>query len=110
MKKILVGIMAILLLISCQSVGQKSKPIDYRETPAPTDTNYCGAAEKHLNDLCKANPEENLYCCQASSSTKKNKTFKQFCEETQAAGIQLNPKCLSTITACEQINGCLGTK
>jgi hypothetical protein len=106
MKKALVLAAVVSLIISCQPVH---KPIDYRPTPKPVGTQYCNTAERHLTELCSSNPEENLYCCQTVASTKKGKTFTQFCEETQNAGIALDPECLSKIIVCGGIDKCLGT-
>jgi hypothetical protein len=104
------AVLAILGIVSgCQLSNTPVKPIDYRETPTPTDTDLCGVAGRHLSTLCEANKEENSYCCMTSASTKKGKSFTQFCEETQHAGIALNPGCLSKIIKCEEIDFCLGT-
>ncbi len=108
MKKASVLVAAIALVISCQP-AKKTQPFDYRETPKPVSTSWCEQAEKHLTNKCNADPEENLYCCQAASTTKKGKTFKQFCEETQNAGIALNPQCLAAVVTCGEIDKCLGT-
>lgn len=104
MRRISVFAIIIALVISCQP-----RKADYRETPTPTGSEYCGLAEQHLMTMCRANPEDNLYCCQAVSSTKKGKNFTQFCEETQNAGIALNPECISKIVSCGDIDKCLGT-
>ena len=98
----------IALIIGCQP-GSKPKPIDYRETPKPVGSQYCGSAERHMTDLCRISPNENMYCCQTVALTKKGKTFTQFCEETQSAGISLGPECLSKIISCSEIDKCVGT-
>jgi len=108
MKKVSVIVAVLALIISCQP-AKKTLPFDYRETPKPTGTEFCIVAERNLASLCNVDPEKNLYCCQVVSPTKKGKSFTQFCTETQNAGIQLNPVCLSGINSCEEINVCLGT-
>ncbi len=108
MKKLSVLVAVVALIISCQPV-KKTQPFDYRETPKPSGSQWCGLAEKHLADKCNVNPEENLYCCQVVASTKKGKSFKQFCEETQNAGIALNPECIAGIVTCGDVDKCLGT-
>lgn len=98
----------IIFLLGCQQTN-KSLPYDYRETPKPIETEFCDSAEQHLLLLCREDPQKNSYCCQVVSPTKKGKAFKQFCEETQDAGIALNPKCLSKINDCGLIDKCVGT-
>lgn len=98
----------IALIIGCQP-GSKPKPIDYRETPKPTHTDFCGVAERNLSSLCNADPQKNLYCCQTVAPTKKGKSFTQFCYETQNAGIELNPMCLAGVNSCDEIDKCVGT-
>ena len=97
------------VIFSCQPQANNLKPIDYRETPIPTDTAYCSVAEKHLNDLCEQNRTANNFCCVVGSHTAKEKSFTEFCRETQEAGIALNPRCLSSILTCDQIDKCVGT-
>ena len=58
-------------------------------TPVVTDTDKCQLAEIHLKEL-KCIPTDQPY-------TKKGKSFTQFCQETQANGIFINPKCLSDL-------------
>jgi DNA transposition AAA+ family ATPase len=41
--------------------------------------------------------------------TKKGKSFTQFCQEKQAQGISIEPKCLSTIVSCDQMDVCTHT-
>ena len=84
------------IFINCGPLNSTMPP---HATPAVQDTEFCAAADAHLVSLsCVSNPY-----------TKRGKTFTQFCQETQAAGIYLNPKCLSTVTSCDQINQCTGT-
>jgi hypothetical protein len=108
MKKISIIMAVIALIIGCQP-GSKPKPIDYRETPKPLVNQSCSLAEKSLTDKCKADSEKNFYCCQVVSLTKKGKSFTQFCEETQNAGIALNPECIANIINCSDVDKCLGT-
>jgi hypothetical protein len=41
--------------------------------------------------------------------TDKGKSFTEFCQETQSAGISIHPDCLATITSCGQVNSCSTT-
>lgn len=108
MKRISVIAAVIALVIGC-SPSHDLNIIGYRPTPVPIGTQYCSVAETHLSQLCSTDPSENLYCCQVVASTKKGKTFTQFCQETQNAGIALDPKCLSEVTSCLGIDKCVGT-
>jgi hypothetical protein len=69
--------------------------------PVPIITNieYCQPAEIHLKEL-GCIPIDKPY-------TVKGKQFNEFCQETMQNGINLNPKCLSTITSCTQMNACV---
>jgi len=79
----------LLFLISCYP---EPKP-----TPIVVDNYLCAAAETHLKEL---------KCIGEGSYTKKGKSFTIFCLETQQNGIFLNPKCLTEINSCEQIDSC----
>jgi hypothetical protein len=74
-----------------------------------TDVNYCTTAEQHLQALCLKDQVANSACCDAVKSTKKGKRFGAFCSETMSEGIDLKPRCLSTISSCSQINSCTGS-
>lgn len=99
------------IFISC-SHPQSNLPYGYRVTPIPSpeDDQFCSIAETHLSNLCKANPQDNMYCCQAVSSTKKGDSFTVFCLSTLHAGIALNPLCISKIIKCEELDLCLRTR
>ena len=77
-------------------------PNDFAPIPTPEvkDTDACDAAGQRLEELH----------CKEASPTKQGKSFAQFCKETQAAGIFLNPVCLSKITNCNQVNCCTNTE
>jgi hypothetical protein len=90
------------------SIG--SDPVPPRPTPIPADTDKCQAAEDHLTQMCNANKETNGYCCAVVAPTKKGKSFTQFCQDKQNTGIALNPKCLSEIKSCGEIDSCTGSK
>lgn len=81
-----------------------------KPTPVVTDTDQCGAVEQHLNDMCKADPVKNSYCCEVVAPTKKGKSYTQFCQEKQAQGVFLNPKCVANVTSCDQIDPCTNSK
>lgn len=75
-------------------------PVKPQPTPIVTGTNYCDKAQENLLRLN----------CVEGHSTKKGKPFAQFCRETQENGIFINPKCLSEITDCGQVDSCTPTK
>lgn len=85
-------------------------PVPPRPTPIPIDTNMCQSAEQHLQQLCDADKVNNSYCCAVAAPTKKGKTFTQFCEQKQNDGVFLNPKCLSEVKTCNDIDSCTGSK
>lgn len=85
------------LLITTDCSIEQSKP---RPTPVVTDNNFCKNAQ---NNLLKLN-------CEEGKPTKKGKTFEQFCLETQENGVFLNPRCLSNITNCSEIDNCTNSK
>jgi len=63
--------------------------------PAPItkDVNYCSKAQENL---------EKLGCIKKGEPyTKKGKTYSEFCENLQEKGIFTNPKCVASITSCE---------
>ena len=101
----------LLILTACSNCSPaQERPIDYRDTPVVKDSDSCGTAQKHLNDLCNADPSKNSYCCAVVEDTKKGKNFETFCHETQDNGIFIDPTCLSSIVDCSQIDMCTGTK
>lgn len=69
-------------------------------TPVVTDTQYCDLAQSHLIALK----------CDEGNPTKKGKSFSTVCRETQDNGIFINPKCLSEVTTCDQIDSCTHSK
>lgn len=88
----------------------QSDPVPPRPTPIPTDTNLCESAEKHLDKMCKSDAQGNSYCCAVVAPTKKGKSFTKFCQDKQNEGIALNPKCLSEVKSCGEIDSCTGSK
>ncbi|MCZ2224624.1 MAG: hypothetical protein LC122_13445 [Chitinophagales bacterium] len=68
--------------------GSRTPP---RPTPVVKDTDLCEAAGKNL--------VEQHCILDDRKFTKLGKSFKLFCEETQSAGVFLNPRCLSEIKA-----------
>lgn len=97
MKKLISLFVLLSLFIGCDSCLQ---PPPSRPTPIVTDTDYCQAAEDNLIKLG----------CQEGRPTKTGKKFAAFCLETQQNGVFLNPKCLSTIKYCGEIDSCTGSK
>jgi hypothetical protein len=87
-----------------------NSPTPPHPTPVVIDTDQCGAAETNLHSLCNADPVKNSYCCQVVAPTKKGKSYTQFCQDKQLQGVFLNPKCVSSVTSCEQIDACTNSK
>lgn len=106
MKKIIFSLIFATALID----GCPSQPVQPHPTPEVADTALCPNADEHLTQLCQADPVKNKYCCQVVAPTKKGKNFTQFCIEKQNEGLFLNPRCLSTVTSCDQIDVCTKTK
>lgn len=96
MKKIL---LFCLFLIGCP-ITPMEHPAPARPTPQVKDTNYCSLAEKHLKQLG----------CEEAKPLKDGTTFTQFCEATQGNGVFLNPKCLSQIKSCSEVDSCTFSK
>lgn len=89
------------LVINCGSTTVQSHP-----TPVVTDTAMCVTADQHLASLCSADSSKNAYCCLVDALTKKGKNYTQFCIEKQNEGVFLNPRCISQVTSCDQIDAC----
>jgi nitrous oxide reductase accessory protein NosL len=104
MKKVLV-LMLFVLASACDNSSHKVPP---RPTPVVTDVDYCKAAGENLQQKGCIND--------ASSFTRKGKSFELFCQETAAAGVHLNPKCLTNINPknlkeCEiMMDDCTGSR
>lgn len=95
----------LLTAIDCGSVAVAPHP-----TPVVTDTSLCPVADTNLANLCKADSVKNAYCCQVDAVTKKGKSFSQVCTEKQGEGVYFNPRCISTVTSCDQIDTCTQSK
>lgn len=95
-KHVLIIMVLITSLFSC-----KLEPVyPARPTPVVTDTNYCKVAEEHLLSLS----------CEVAKPTKKEVVFEEFCKQTQQAGVFINPKCLSEVKTCEEVDVCTHSK
>lgn len=92
------------LLVACPNTSESRRP------PPLNDTDYCLSAQQHLEELCQQNTEINKYCCKVVEPTKKQKDFKTFCKETMSKGINLNPKCISEVKKCEEIDVCTNSR
>lgn len=108
LKSLLMIATSLTLVSGCPT--QNEQPVPPHPTPIVTDTDQCGTTEQHLHDLCNADPTKNAYCCAVVAPTKKGKTYTQFCQEKQAEGVWLNPKCVEAITSCDQIDVCTNSK
>lgn len=90
MKKLLI---IPIFLFGCRTTQSIIKDFD-------KDIKFCSLAEKNLQKLE----------CAEGKPTKKGKTFEEFCKETEENKIFLNAECLSTITSCQEVNQCTGSK
>lgn len=98
---IISSILLSFVLIACAGV-----PIAPHPTPVVTDTAMCVDAQTHLEQLCQADSSKNAYCCKVVAPTKKGKSFTQFCIEKQNQGVFLNPRCVSKVNSCGEIDRC----
>lgn len=106
-KNILISFLFLIVLVpACPNPDNLNPPQPPKPTPVPTGSEYCKLADMHLYDMCQADSNKNKYCCEVGAKTKKGKTYTEFCIEKQNQGVFLNPKCLSTITSCNQIDAC----
>lgn len=94
MKKLLV--LLPLLLAAC--------PNNNLPPPHPVvDTDMCEAAEQNLLKLeCKDRRGRLL-----GGPNLHDEPFRQTCKNTQDSAVWLNPRCLSTIKDCKEVDGCL---
>ena len=79
-----------------------SESVMPHKTPEVKDTEKCEAAEQHLKELTCI-PTDKPY-------TKRGKSFTQFCQETQNAGVFINPVCLSEVKSCDEVDCCTNSK
>lgn len=83
------------LAFACCALGCPSEPVVPEPVvPKVEGSEWCEPAQKNLLALG----------CEEGQPTKEGKSFSDFCKETQANGIDLNPKCLASIHACDQID------
>ena len=83
-------------------------------TPIPKDTSGCSDACTHLRKLgcpegfrlkeCRTGSPQGA--CPEEDLQEVGPTCEEFCAETQQSGHQLNPECISGITACAEIESC----
>ena len=102
-----------LVAIDCTSSAPKTTVVSSSIAPLPAISNgvaYCVPAQTHLEQLCAADAVKNQYCCQIVQATKKGKPFAQFCSETLASGINIEPECIANVSTCGGVDNCTGTK
>lgn len=100
----LYGLVFALVLTGCPVAGGSVPPDPPSPSPTPPpDTNLCEQMCSHLTDLgCEeAKPVYNNDL--PGPPDVPNQSCKDFCEEMQTKGVFVNPKCVSTVPACEQI-------
>jgi hypothetical protein len=100
MKKRLAAVMLV-ALVACDACPPSPPPDPVRPTPTPvpTDTEYCDLAENHLTELN----------CVEGQPTKKGVHFGAVCRELQSRGVFINPKCLTEIKSCAEVDVCTRT-
>ena len=91
-------IAVVLALNSCHST-RSADPVAPHPTPVPTDVEMCDAAEANLKALH----------CPEGEPTKRGTPFAMVCRELSAAGIFPNPRCLSSVKSCAEVDVCTGT-
>jgi hypothetical protein len=79
--------------------GVTSNPVGPHPTPVVVDTDLCDVAEANLKALH----------CPEGEPTKRGERFGDVCRELHAAGIFVNPRCLSTIASCSDVDVCTKT-
>ena len=96
----LIVILAVLGL-SVSDCNNSTTFVNPQPVPVVKDSEFCQQAEVHLKEL---------KCISSTQPyTKKGKSFTQFCQEKQDQGISIEPKCLSNITSCDQMDVCTHT-
>jgi hypothetical protein len=88
-----------LLTMSSISVTCNQSP----HAPAPTDSAFCNAAQAQLLTLQCKDSEGNLL----GGPNTLGKSYADRCREAEANGVPQAPKCISTVTSCDQVNPCL---
>lgn len=91
-----------LFLVACQNgcpIQPTPDPVQPHPTPVPTGSEFCDLAEKRLQDLQ----------CAEGNPTKKGERFGDVCRELQSKGIAIDPKCLSEIKTCADVDVCTHT-
>jgi hypothetical protein len=85
------------ILTACHPIVIKPASVAH-STPVVVDTDLCGAAQANL---------QKLGCISTTDPyTTKGKSFEEFCRETQNNQIFINPRCLSSVQSCQEMNGC----
>lgn len=99
-KVILVGLFLSTCAASCRTNGSTT------DSPAPIvkDASFCSPAEKHLSDMCKADPIGNKECCDIVRITPKQHSFTDVCANVMNGGIFINPQCISQVKKCADVN------
>jgi hypothetical protein len=90
-----------LALTGCPVAGGAEPP-----TPPPTpppDTNLCGQMCDHLASLGCEESKPVYNSDKPGPVDVPNQTCQDFCQEIQADGVAVNPRCVSLVTACDQI-------
>lgn len=87
-----------LALASCKTTPV-ADPVPPHPTPIPVDVDMCDAAEAHLIAIG----------CPEGQPTKRGTKFSDVCRELSAAGIFPNPRCLSTVKSCAEVDVCTGS-
>lgn len=88
-----------LLLVACLPNKETSNAPTPAPTPIVTDTQYCDAAEANLVKLG----------CSEGKPTKRGKRFGDVCRELHENGIFVNPRCLTSIKQCSEVDVCTRT-
>ena len=93
--------LAALALLGCPPSTNPRNP-----NPIPTpDSDLCGAMCEHIGPSGLKCPEgESVYDSDLPGPRDvPNKTCESFCEDQQAGGVFINPRCVMKVTGCDQI-------
>lgn len=87
------------LLIGCSPAIDKPIP----PPNPPVDTNYCERMCQHLETLGCEEGEPVYNSDLPGPQDVPNQSCPAFCEELQGKGFFVNPRCVSTVPSCDQI-------
>jgi hypothetical protein len=73
------------------------------KAPAPDDSSFCDAAQAKLLTLGCTDSQGRLL----GGPNTLGKTYAERCRDAEQTDVPQAPKCISTVTSCDQVNPCL---